>query len=273
MINKSIPLLYDIEKYIIKKINQIDDKYNFQKEELYTKILKSINIKFNFVDSFNENIIKSIRSSYIKNYMILNFKNLKKNNKNIVNDYKNKLDILTISKKYDISPLNALRLIFNKIYDIKLTSIIKKKDLINEYDNNQLLIAIKNDEFALINQNEILNESIKFEKLVENFLNKNNISFKTQEQLMEEQIKLYGKPINTPDFLITSNFYIDNIKINWIDAKNYYGANIYFIKNSIEKQIKKYIKAFGDGCIIFKLGFSEKLNFKNVILLDYNILK
>ena len=67
--------------------------------------------------------------------------------------------------------------------------------------------------------------------------------------------------------------YFNNIKINWIDAKNFYGSNIDFIKKKIKKQIKKYTDTYGSGCIIFSLGFNEKLKFENCIIIDYNTIK
>ena len=52
---------------------------------------------------------------------------------------------------------------------------------------------------------------------------------------------------------------INNIDINWIDAKNFYGANTNHIKKSVEKQTEKYINSYGTGAIIFKNGFNEEL--------------
>ena len=66
----------------------------------------------------------------------------------------------------------------------------------------------------------------------------NKVRFKTQEDLTKEQMEKYGRPINTPDFLILSDFYINNKKINWIDAKNFYGANTFLIKKKLENRQK-----------------------------------
>ena len=82
----------------------------------------------------------------------------------------------------------------------------------------------------------------------------------------------FGKAINTPDFLITSEFIINNKKINWIDAKNFYGSNIEFIISKIKKQIKKYLESYGSGCLIFNYGFNSNLLFQDVIILDYESL-
>ena len=62
--------------------------------------------------------------------------------------------------------------------------------------------------------------------------------------------------------------YVNNKKVNWIDAKNFYGANTDFNKKNIKKQSKKYVEQLGNGCIIFKYGFSSKLNFKDIVLVN-----
>ena len=61
---------------------------------------------------------------------------------------------------------------------------------------------------------------------------------------------------------------VNNKKVNWIDAKNFYGANTDFNKKNIKKQSKKYVEQLGNGCIIFKYGFSSKLNFKDIVLVN-----
>ena len=273
--NNSSPLPNYIEKFIISNLN-LTPPGSYGKINL-TDLSNIINITKNkfsdYKNMITPSLIISLRSSFMKNYMIINHKNINNNSVKIINDYNNKINVLDISKKYDISPLNIIRFIFNKKYNNKLTYLIKHKDLLNDYDSKQLTLAINNDDFALINQDKIQKKSLDFEKEIEIFLKKNSISFQTQEELSEEQTKLYGKAVNTPDFLITSELFINKIKINWIDAKNFYGAKIYFIKKSIEKQIKKYINKYGTGCIIFKLGYNSKLNFKGVLLIDGSTLE
>jgi len=268
---KSKPTQNDIEKYIIKLLNK-KPYYCYSKLDknelnyIYNEIIQ----KFNY--HINKNIILSIRASYIKNHIINNYKNININKKKILYDYAdtNNLNILDISSKYDISPLNLLRFIFNKLYSKKITYLIKHKNILNKHDLKQLDLAIENDIYALIDNSVILSESINYELELQKFLDKHNILYKTQDQLVEEQTQKYGRPISTPDFLIQSDLYINNIKINWIDAKNYYGANITFILDSLNKQVNKYINEYGTGCIIYKLGYNDSINIKNVILISYS---
>lgn len=267
-----------IEKYIISEINtkspecyaslSNEEKIILQEKIINNKVLNKDKI-------INMEIINSIRSAFIKNKMIKNHYFIIKNITNITNDYNSHMNILELTKKYDISPLNLLRTIFKNKYNNDIISLYKNPKLLDDNDKEQLNIAIANDIYALINQDTIQNDAILFENNIQSLLEKNKIKFKTQVELTREQIKLYGYPKSTPDFLLEKNeeLYFNDVKINWIDAKNFYGSNIDFIKNKIKKQIKKYINNYGSGCIIFSLGFNEKLIFENCIIIDFNSFK
>jgi hypothetical protein len=271
-------ILDKIEKYIISVINtkppicysrlSNEEKIILQEKIIKNKILNKDNL-------INMEIINSIRSSFIKNKMIRNHHFLNKNIINITNDYTSRINILKLTEKYDISPLNLLRTIFKNKYNKDILILYENSKLLDDFDNEQLNIAITNDNFALINQDIIQNDSVLFENKIQFLLEKNKIKFRTQTDLINEQIKLYGFPKNTPDFLLDKNeeLYFNNIKINWIDAKNFYGSNIDFLKKKIKKQIKKYTDVYGSGCIIFSLGFNEQLKFENCIIIDYNTIK
>ncbi len=260
-----------IEKYVISKMNlKAPMCYGNMKEGELNKIYQNTQETFpNYKDEINKNIILSMRSSWVKNHMITKHKNLYINSKNILKDYKNNKDVLEISENYDVSPLNILRFVFDKIYHKKLTKIILNQEQLEEHDREQLNEAINNDAYALINHSKILNESLEFEDMIKKILDSMKITYKTQEELVNEQTKIYGRPINTPDFQIKSDLFINDLKINWIDAKNFYGSNIPFVKNKIESQTKKYLDTWGSGCIIFGLNFNEDLKFPEIVITDY----
>lgn len=266
---KSLP--NKIEKFIIKKLDRNPpNSYAKISDNELNKINNMGKRRFpNESDLITEELIKSLRSSYMKNHMIHTYKNLKKNRNKIINNYKNGMNIINLSGMYDISPLNILREIFMDKYKTKLSKLIINPDLLEKHDYLELEEAIKNDEYALIDNSKIQKESIDFEKKIEDFLDANSIEYKTQEELVKEQIEKYGKPINTPDFLIKSDLYINGQKINWIDAKNFYGSKIPFVKDKIKKQTLKYLNEWGPGSIIFNLGFNENLKFTNILFIDY----
>ncbi len=276
-IRLNIPITYvanEIEKYIIKKLNKNPPK---SYAPISIKELNSIkNATFGrYPDSsslITDNIIRSIRAGYMKNHMMNRHYYLTKNSDKIIKEYNDGKDVLTLSGQFDISPLNILREVFTYKYKTKLTKLILNPNILNEYDSEQLKIAIDNDDYALIDNSEVMKASENFEKQIGDFLKSHNIRYLTQEDLVKEQIKTHGHPINTPDFLIKSDLYINNYKINWIDAKNFYGSTVPFIKDKIKKQTKKYLNTWGPGSIIFSLGSNENLKFTNILFLDYQNL-
>lgn len=204
----------------------------------------------------------------MKNYIIKNHYILNKNSKYILENYPNE-GVLKLSTKFNLSPMTIIRFILNHNYDLKLKELIMLNKL-TTYDQTQFKLAEQNDIYVTLNQTDQSEQSILFEKKIEEFLIKNNVEYKTQEQLTQEQMTKFGKAINTPDFLIISEFIINSKKINWIDAKNFYGSNIDFIISKIKKQIKKYLESYGSGCLIFNHGFNSELSFHNVLILDYD---
>ena len=261
---------YDLE---LKLANAILIKGNYKK--LNDKQIYKLN-KYITKKKLNLDIrdILSIRSSYMTMKIMKNSNRMKYLIKKIYKLYEKNISLKILSKKYDLPPIPLIKNIFHKKKYSKDTikSFFYGKNLhkLNSFDINQLNFAIENDIFNKVVQTSQIENSENFEIEVGDFLKKHNIKFKTQEELVKDQTELYGRPINTPDFLILSDFYINNKKINWIDAKNFYGANTYLIKKKTKKQVYKYINEYGFGSIFFSLNFSEKLNFDNVLLVNFN---
>lgn len=271
-------------------MTRLNIKINTISYKLEKKLAKAVIIKGNYkkltdkqLDKINKYIDKkklnigledvlSIRSSYMTIKIIKDSDRLKSLISKISKLYKKGIKLSWISKKYDLSPILMLKNILSSRYSkekIKDFFYGKHLDKLSEFDLEQLNFAKENDIFNKVDQTEQINNSENFELEIRKFLVKNKVKFKTQKELTKEQIEKYGKAINTPDFLILSDFYINDKKINWIDAKNFYGANTFLIKKNIQKQVPKYIDEYGFGCIIFSLNFSEKLHFDNVLLTSF----
>ncbi len=270
-----IPLNSDIEEYICSNLNLNPYKsYSKMSEEkidhIYKKILNEFNnTNITIPEYFCEGIILSIRANLMREHIIKRHKKILALKYDIINDYKNGIGILKLSTKYDGSPLNLLRIIFDDKYKKKLTQIINNKNILTKRDNNELDTAISNDLYALINQTEVLKKSSDFEFLIQKLLNSMGIKYKTQEQLAREQIKKSNIATNTPDFLILDDLIINGVKINWIDAKNFFGLDTSYIKKRIKHQTKKYLDAWGTGAIIFNLGFGSKLKINGILFIDF----
>ena len=270
-----IPLNYNIEKYICLKL-ELNPYKSYapmsekEIENMYQRVLnKFTNTSIPIPKYFCKEIILSIRANLMRDHMITNHKKVLSSKHSIIDDYENGIGILELSTKYDGSPLNLLRLIFAEKFGKKLTQLIKKNKILSPRDKKELGLAISNDLYALINQDEVLKKSTNFELKIQKILDLNNIRYKTQEQLVEEQIKKSNIATNTPDFLILDDLFINGIKINWIDAKNFYGLNTPYIKKRIKHQTKKYLDTWGSGSIIFNLGFSSKLIVNDILFIDF----
>jgi hypothetical protein len=270
-----IPLNYNIEKYICLKLDLSPYKSYAPMSEkeiiyIYQKVLNKFTAtSIPIPEYFCQKIILSIRANLMRNNMIVNHKKVLSQKYDIISDYGNGMGILKLSTKYDGSPLNLLRLIFDELYGKKLTQLIKKNKILSQRDKKELELAVSNDLYALINQNEVLKKSTDFELKIQKILDANNIKYKTQEQLAQEQIKNSNIATNTPDFLILDDLFINSKKINWIDAKNFYGLNTHYIRKRIKHQTKKYLDAWGSGAIIFNLGFSSKLALNDILFVDF----
>jgi hypothetical protein len=216
----------------------------------------------------DKNILISLRSAYVLQNIIKNYHIIDK--VKLVKQYDKQISILDLSNKYKIPPLTLLKLIYKqKNYsDNKIKQIIDDhknvaKNL-EKYDQLQLNLALNNDVFTIKNEADQLKQSLKFEKKVEDILIKHGITYKTQESLIKET------PYSTPDFLLNSKITIDKKDINWIEVKNFYGACTKFIYKKIQKQISKYIKLYGPGCLIFSLGACSDMKFDNTLIIAFD---
>lgn len=258
---------HNIEKQVYKKI---------YKKKHFKKIGKKYkNILLEQYPTISIKTIHSIRSEYTKNLIIKQHHIISNNIANIAKKY-NSNNILELSKSYNFPPVMLLKMIFiHQKYtknDINDAFLNVQKNILNLQQNDlkQMQIAIKNDCFSLIDTKKQLEQSLLFEKRIEKILKKHNIAYKTQEELSEEQMKVYGRAISTPDFLLESDLYVNNVKINWIDAKNYYLTCTKFSQKKIQKQINKYIKLYGSGAIVCKLGACDSLEFDKTIIISFD---
>lgn len=242
-------------------------------EYFYNKLTdKEIDKIIDKIGEIKKCVIKTIKSTYIKEQIIHKYSHLKNNVKKITNDLSN-MNILEISKKYKNTPLTIIRIILQSYMSKeKVKKIFKNPSLLPSDIYKQFELAMNNDYYSISSKKQ-MQEAINFELKIEEYLIEKKIKYKTQDMLSKEQIEEFGKAINTPDFLITSDLTINNKSVNWIDAKNFYGMNSKFIISKINKQIEKYINKYGPGCIIFSCGYNEKLNFNNVLLLSYDDLE
>jgi hypothetical protein len=93
----------------------------------------------------------------------------------------------------------------------------------------------------------------------------------TEEQQNESiRIKTEAGSVNlvraTPDLLFLKTTQLCGFRTNWVEYKNMFGfkSNPY-VHGKIKKQLKRYTETFGDGMVVFKLGYeSEHLSIEGL---------
>lgn len=183
--------------------------------------------------------------------------------------YKKGFDILELSQTYDYAPYGLFRVILaamghskRRIQDIGRNP---EKHL-DDRDLQTYKTAVEND--IIGNPDDTVPAQIgsDFEKLLEKYFTKNGIKFVTQDHLVKKQMESVGRAVATPDIHFPDGISINDQKIFWVDAKSYYGGNVFYIKNSMKKQANKYNKIYGPGAFIFKRGFSSQLKVDAMLL-------
>jgi hypothetical protein len=135
----------DIEKKLIKLLNlKAPQCYNEISDNELQKF-KNMQEKKDYNDIKKELFI-SLRNSIIRYKMITRHGILIKNTKKMIEDYNNGVDILNISKKYDGSPLNILRIIYKSMYpNISFKTLLIMHILNRMMDILNLVKKIKNN--------------------------------------------------------------------------------------------------------------------------------
>lgn len=70
----------------------------------------------------------------------------------------------------------------------------------------------------------------------------------------------------TPDLLFLETTWLCGFRTNWVEYKNMFGFKSNpFVHGKIKKQLKRYTEIYGDGMVVFKLGYeSEHLSIEGL---------
>jgi hypothetical protein len=207
--------------------------------------------------------LRSIRSAIIKEHILFRYTKIKNMARKLYQQYRKDMSLQDLAVRYDFPALGIARqFLLLKYSKGKVKEMMKDPDTIS---NDKLKADVKYvidnrlDLFITADQADQAQYAMDYEEHIGNYLTDNNVKFKTQEELSDIQISESGRAICTPDFLLVTPTIINGAEVKWIDAKNFYGAKTFMISKSIEKQIKKYVNAYGSGSIFFSQNYSIEL--------------
>lgn len=189
-------------------------------------------------------------------------------------------NILSLSHTYDVGPLAIARrsLKLQGLPDSRVDAYIKNPSSIPDSRQYAMVVKAWEHDFETPTIFKILLEkSREYEIHIENALTASGVLFKTQDDLVKEQMQLYGRPVSTPDVLFLEPVIVlahhpdgsvTQHRVNWIDAKNYMFLHTEFITKKIKKQSSEYVKHYGPGALMFHYGFVNTLEIPDVMMLS-----
>ena len=107
---------------------------------------------------------------------------------------------------------------------------------------------------------------------VVNYFRSLGIRLYDQAELVEQQIKIFGRAKFTPDILFIDKVFINKTRIGWIEYKDYVGTKVPFLYSSNKDQSAKYFKEWGTGAMCYRHSFVSNLSIDGAILLDATAL-
>lgn len=212
----------------------------------------------------------SLRSAYLQEKVMYRHNILRKQAKNVCNQYKLGQTILNLAKKADQPPMNVFRVILSSMKWTKneIKNALRDPKKFQERERSEFLAAESADIVSKVNQTEIHELSEMFEDLLSAWLEQKGIRFVRQKELVEEQRVEFGKEILTPDFLLLDQVDINGVPCHWIDCKGFYGTSLQSTSKKTKQQMTRYIDHWGSGAIVYLLGFNEAIKIKDCALLD-----
>ncbi len=197
------------------------------------------------------------------------FYKVKRHTSKMLKKWKNGKSLLEIADEYDFSP------IMTSMFILREHGFSKKKfweyvrnpgDIQDERLKKEILDVYLADFVYSPWANKQQHERGEWgEELLTDWLDKHDISYKTEEDLRGDYPK-------TPDCLFDEPVKINGWEINWIESKASFGDSVEIRKN-IKGQLDPYLDLFGEGMVVYWLGHVD--NFKcpeGIALTDDTIL-
>ena len=213
----------------------------------------------------------SFRAALNQEKAVFSHGRLQRRAQEMLRKYEGGESVLSLSKRYDFPPVNLFRAILsarnwskNRIKE----TLREPERKLSKRDLEEFRKAEAEDRVTHVNQTETHHAADLFEKVLCDHFEENGVRFRTQTELLKEQVEAEGRPVRTPDLLMLDHVEINGVPVAWIDAKHFYGANLSFQRKKTQKQVNRYVEEWGHGAIIYRHGFCDGLKLKGAILLD-----
>tara|TARA_B110001452_G_scaffold259016_1_gene254864 strand:- start:2487 stop:3536 length:1050 start_codon:yes stop_codon:yes gene_type:complete len=212
----------------------------------------------------------SLRSALLQQKTVYSHGQLQSRGKALVRLYREGMGIVDLSKRFDFPPMNIFRLILKEMgwSKSRIKETLRSPSKFKERERNEFEAAEAADRVSNVDQSETHVRADLFEEILADWFEDQGVRIRRQPEMVKEQMKEHGRPINTPDLLFLDHVEINGEPVAWIDAKHFYGADVDFQRKKITKQANRYVDSWGQGALVFRHGFCENVHIPGTVLLD-----
>ena len=212
----------------------------------------------------------SLRSAMLQQKTVYSHGQLQARGKAIYRLYREGMSVVKLSKKFDFPPMNVFRTILKEMgwSKSRIKETLRAPSKFKQRERNEFEAAEAADRVSNVDQSETHVRADIFEDILADWFEDQGVNVRRQGEMVKEQMKEHGRPVNTPDLLFLDHVEINGEPVAWIDAKHFYGADVNFQRKKIAKQAGRYVDTWGQGALVFRHGFCENIHIPGTILLD-----
>jgi len=212
----------------------------------------------------------SLRSALLQQKTVYSHGRLQSKGKMMLRLYKEGLGVVDLSKRFDFPPMNIFRVILKEMgwSKARIKDTLRSPSKFKTREKNEFEEAEKADRVSNVDQSETHERADLFEEILADWFEAQGVKVRRQNEMVKEQMRVHGRPVNTPDLLFLDYVTINGEPIAWIDAKHFYGSDVDFQRKKIAKQASRYVESWGQGALVFRHGFCDNLHIPGTILLD-----
>ncbi len=212
----------------------------------------------------------SLRSALLQQKTVYSHGQLQARGKALIRLYREGMSVVDLSKKFDFPPMNIFRVILKEMgwSKARIKETLRSPSKFKERERNEFKAAEAADRISNVDQSETHVRADLFEEILADWFENQGVRLRRQPEMVKEQMKEHGRPVNTPDLLFLDHVEINGEPVAWIDAKHFYGADVNFQRKKIAKQSGRYVDSWGQGALVFRHGFCDNVHIPGTILLD-----
>ena len=212
----------------------------------------------------------SLRSALLQQKTVYSHGQLQSRGKALLRLYREGVGIVDLSKKFDFPPMNIFRVILKEMgwSKSRIKETLRTPSKFKQRERNEFEAAESADRVSNVDQSETHVRADLFEEILADWFEDQGVRVRRQPEMVKEQMKEHGRPINTPDLLFLDHVELNGEPVSCIDAKHFYGADVDFQRKKISKQAARYVDSWGQGALVFRHGFCSNMHVPGTVLLD-----